>query len=150
MRMAYGDIITAIDPGATTGVTQLKYTTGRDFELVYCGEVKWERRFALRDFVEGSEHIVIERFALYESHSKAMINNEFPSVRIIGIVDAYCNEFNLLDRVTFQTADSMKMVQVLDIHKERTKGSEHKKDSYKHGRYYIVMNAGLSGDGKSK
>jgi hypothetical protein len=144
MRMKEGDVITAIDPGGTTGVTQLRYKGAKDFEIICCVEVPWDRRFKLRDFVLGSDHIVIERFALYESHAKQMINNEFPSVRIIGIVEAYANELDLIGQMTFQPAQAMQSVLVLPEHVAFTKGSEHKKDSYKHGRYYIVMNAGLS------
>lgn len=144
VRMKIGEYIVAIDPGQTTGVSQMKYTGERNFELVYCQEIPWDRRFKLRELVKGMSHVVIERFALYESHAKAMVNNEFPSVRIIGIVDAYCNEFDLLDRVTFQGAQSMQSVLVLPEHTAMTKGSEHRKDSYRHGRYYIVMNSGTS------
>lgn len=134
-----GARITVIDPGVTTGVCQLRYLGKRDFEIICVVEVKWERRFSLREYIQGVHHIVIERFALYESKKSDMVNNEFPSVRIIGICEAYMNELDMLDAVTYQPAAVMSNVAVLPQHEYLVKGSEHKKDAYKHGRYFILM-----------
>jgi hypothetical protein len=134
-----GARITVIDPGETTGVCQMRYLGKRDFEVLFIDQIPWNRRFRMREFIQGVHHIVIERFALYASHSKDMINNEFPSVRIIGICEAYMNEFDMLDAVTYQPASVMTNVAILPQHAEYVKGSEHKKDAYRHGRYFILM-----------
>jgi hypothetical protein len=140
IQLIAGAKITIIDPGVTTGVCQLLYLGKRDFEVICVVEVPWERRFALREYIAGVHHIVIERFALYASHKDQMVNNTFPSVQVIGICEAYMNELDMLDAVTYQPASSMTQVAILPHHEYLVRGSEHKKDAYKHGRYFILMN----------
>jgi len=139
LTLQAGQLITVIDPGVTTGVCQMRYLGKRDFDVLCVVEVPWDRRFSLREYIKGVQYIVIERFALYETHKNDMVNNTFPSVQVIGICDAYMYEYDMLDRVTFQPASSMTQVAILPQHEYLVRGSEHKKDAYRHGRYYILM-----------
>lgn len=135
-----GAMIVGIDPGETTGVCQIRYGGSRVFEVISAVALPWERRFRLDEYISGMDYVVIERFSLYASHKDTMVNNEFPSVRIIGIVDYICYLRNLDDRMYFQPASVMGNVKVLPEHEKYIPPGEHARDAYKHIRYFILVN----------
>lgn len=136
-----GAKIIAIDPGLTTGVCCIIYRGAKDFDVQCTLEIPWEKRHSIRAHIIGVDFIVIERFALYQSKARTMVNDEFPSVWMSGIVDSYAKDLNLADAIYIQPAHLMANVAIDPKHIKIIGGdSEHKKDSYKHARYFIIVN----------
>lgn len=140
MKIEVGDQLLAVDPGLTTGIVVGEYKGGYDFDIIYAADVKWDRRFVFRELVPAKaiRHIIYERFALYESKARDQINNTFPSVRVIGILEAYCNECDKLDWMVEQPAAVHTKVKITDAHTDRLKLLHHARSAYKHLRYYII------------
>lgn len=115
------------------------------FEIIQIGEIGWEDRFTIWDVLDKHRKfwgmpyraIVTEDFKLYAHKAQAQVNNDFPSVRFIGILDSYCHTRNV--PLVFQMASVRKSVKVLDEHKDLIKSSPHSRDAYQHLRYYIVV-----------
>jgi hypothetical protein len=136
-----GDLMLVIDPGLTTGVCRGVYTGGRTFDVLSCGEVGWDDRFVLRELVgERPHHIIVESFHLYAHKAQDQINNTFPSVHIIGMVDALAWIMGIVNRIVYQPASVRTGIQVLPEHESDVKGSAHMHDSYQHLRYYVLTN----------
>lgn len=132
----------AIDPGSTTGFVEAE-TSLVGITLLRVIEIPWERRFALRDLLwnEGSQpvpdKVIIESFRLYAHRAQSQVNNDFPSVRVIGIVEAALHEFGWLDKLVFQPASVRSRVVVASPYREQLR-SPHTHDAFQHIRYYYV------------
>lgn len=134
--------IVSIDPGKTTGVCAIRYKGKNSFEVLLSCEVSWESRYTLYDILSRYQpvYIVLESFRLYPHKAQEQIGSDFPSSRIIGMVEAYAQQLGLA-APTFQPAVCMQMVEVLPEHKGYLRmTSEHRKDAYKHARYFVVAN----------
>ncbi len=139
--------IVAVDPGQTTGWAEGVFNPNtREWDVRDVKEIAWEERFLMRLLLTSSDgpepllpsYIICERFILYPYKAKQQIGSEFPSVRVIGTLEAYLEQLGLLSLLTFQNASVRERVQVLPQHAHLVVGSEHKKDAYQHLRYFIV------------
>lgn len=136
-----GDKLLIVDPGLTTGIAHGVYTGGRTFDLLAAGEVGWYDRFSLRELIlPDIQHIVVESFRLYAHKAEDQINNSFPSVHIIGMVEAFAWLLNINSRIVYQPASVRTGVQVLPEHEAEVIGSAHMHDAYQHLRYYVLTN----------
>lgn len=129
--------ILAIDPGHTTGVV-LGESEGRtDLKLLAAFELAWNDRFKLYEMAYYPAVIVIEDFRLYEHKAMSQVNSDFPSVKIIGMMELVC----YLTGTTLVTKmPSVKnSVKILEEHKEMLGKSPHIQDAYKLLRYYAIL-----------
>jgi hypothetical protein len=143
--------IVAIDPGQTTGVCAIREAhKSDDFQVVGTWQIPWEDRVTFfvalfsGTFALGKsksllpEVVVIENFHLRPGRALEQIGSEFPSVRVIGIVEvlvALCCPKPLL---IFQDPSVIGRVSILPEHEERLAGLIHAQDAYRHARYYHI------------
>lgn len=142
----------SIDPGGTTGVCTFAYPGGiinpDAYTVETALEVTFNNRFwYYRYLAERRDQIgliILERFKLFgkQATMKAQINSEFPSVRIIGIVEAFAYELGLLDKIVFQEPNDRKSAQIPQRDWAIIGPSDHVKDSYRHNRYYGLTHRG--------
>ena len=141
--------VMVFDPGRTTGLAIAEPTgKGEDgrwaFDILACEDIEWDERFDIRPLLVKWQptDIVIESFNLYPGAAagQAKIRSDFPSIQVIGIILAYVNELDLPEPI-FQSPSTRKRAQILAQHRDYTRGSPHKRDAYKHLRYYIVTNS---------
>lgn len=132
--------IVSLDPGQTSGLVVAQISSDANINIIQATELPWGGRFSLRQFLFTAwpDVVVCEAFRLYAQAAKAQINNEFPSVRVIGLLEAYLNETVGLDRLHFQAAMCIQRVEVLEEHKSALRGMVHARDAYKHLRYYAI------------
>jgi hypothetical protein len=140
--------IVAIDPGLTTGYVDLQLSfSDASIRIVRAEEVRWERRFELEKLLFGAEEmppddwphvVVVESFRLYAHKAKDQINNDFPSVRVIGTLEAFLNHRQIMNRLVLQPASVTALVAIEPEHARILGASEHMKDAYKHARYYML------------
>lgn len=147
-------LIVAIDPGKTTGFCVLSCPAGvidpNTYDVYQAHQVEWSDRFffhaffcAHRDHIRA---IIIERFKLFRNPKtmESQINSEFPSVRVIGIVEAYAELFNLGDRIVFQEPNDRKSAQIPRMHHAALGTSDHVRDAYRHARYFVLTHRSKS------
>jgi len=137
-------MIIGIDPGLTTGVCVIDdVVSAREFTIVQSGEISWSNRFWFREFFitnsRSLKTIVIEQFKLYEHKAKSQTGSIIPSARMIGIIEAYAYECNLLPLIVFQPASFISArgnytIQVL----HQLPSSDHVRDAYRHIRKYLL------------
>lgn len=143
-------MLIAIDPGATTGVAFGTNVRDRDFELLSTKLVLWEQRLeyfstTLRDNAAVIAAIIIERFALSSSPllQRSQAGSEFPSVRVIGIIEAYAHLYGLHSKIVYQVPVNMASIRTIPAHHLKLVGaSPHTQDAYKHLRYYVLTRRG--------
>ena len=138
-------MLIAIDPGKTTGICcGVRAHNVQKFDVTLAREVTWNNRFWFREYLfdcrDVIEKIIIERFKLFPKRETmlAQINSEFPSVRIIGIVEAYADIYGLLDKIVYQEPNDRKSVHTPIEHQQALGASDHVKDAYRHLRYYLL------------
>lgn len=149
-----GKLLVSVDPGGTTGFCSLYFAGGLidpDQYTVHTAlEVTFNNRFWYHSFFATQRDqigiIILERFKLFgrQATMKAQINSEFPSVRIIGIVEAFAFQFGLLDKIVFQEPNDRKSAQIPPMHWAAIGPSDHVKDAYRHARYYALTHRGKS------
>lgn len=146
-----GHIIISWDPGGTTGLAIIQYTGGTSFDVLRIAEVSWGSRFETTKAVllaySAIRHnltIVVETFRLREDKKEDLVGSDFPSCQVIGIIQAWCYDFGILDNIVYQEPGIKSRTGILERHYDLVKGSEHKKDAYQHARYYIVHEASKS------
>jgi hypothetical protein len=135
--------VVAFDPGVTTGFVSANWIGGKDFDLLDVEKITWDDRFGtVKNLLRFStpDHVVIEDFRLYHHRMKSQIGKDFPSVQMIGIIQTYCYEMDLLDRITMQPASVRSNVKIADEHLLMVGASPHIQDAYKHLRYFIIVN----------
>lgn len=150
---APGAIISAWDPGETTGICVGKIredlaTSRIYFDVLYSDIISWtdhyKRTAELLDWYRP-DIIVIEGFWLYEGKAKAQVGNTFPSVEVIGVIRARAFDRGLLNRIITQPAALASGVQIKQEHESllyslgTSELREHAKDAYRHLRYYTVQ-----------
>lgn len=143
-KLATGAVILSFDPGLSTGVGLARVGEGTDFDVLQLAILRWENRFAVRDYLEHMpDRILLESFRLYRHKAQHMVNDTFPSCEVIGIIEAYAYQLGILDRVIRQPASVRQNVLVLDKHRDIVAAAgpeDHPRDAYKHIRYHIVVN----------
>lgn len=140
--------ILAIDPGKTTGVVVAEIQDHEVTGIVQQFELGWEERFMLIPFIQGMRpeqgapqqfsEIVLEAFRLYPHEYRRQVGSDFPSVRVIGIVEAAAYLAGGLDSITLLPAGVKSKVAVLEDHGRVLLRSEHVRDAYKLARYYAI------------
>lgn len=151
------DIIMAVDPGQTTGVCIIKefdkapnaLTQIDGFQVMASWQIPWESRisffvalfsgaFATDDgeiLLPGI--VVIESFRLRPGRAMEQIGSEFPSVRVIGIVETLIYQCTVAQPLlVFQEPAIIGRVEILPEHKQQLSGLIHAQDAYRHARYY--------------
>lgn len=135
-------MVLGIDPGYTTGTCLLGLHGNGEIEVLEAHKYEWSKRFEIIPLVErltatGTRvTIVVESFRLYPHKAQQLVGDDFPSVRVIGMVEAACWMHNFA-QIHFQTASQIRRVQVLHDLPIR---SEHIRDAYRHARLFIVDN----------
>lgn len=141
-------IIMGWDPGETTGVCVAEWNQlETSFKVIYSSLVTWPTRLPrIRELIEAYQptNTVVESFRLYESKARDQIGNDFPSVQVIGIIEAYLYMTGL-QLPTYQSASTISgrpPVQILPEHQGllylgTAAMMEHSNDAYKHMRYWI-------------
>ena len=133
--------VVAFDPGETTGFVSARWREGKTFGLIEVALIPWNDRFQQTRDLLGHyhpEHIVVEDFRLYHHRMKSQIGKNFPSVQVIGTIQTYCYEMDLLDRIVMQPASVRSSVKIADEHLLMVGASPHIQDAYKHLRYFII------------
>lgn len=140
-------LILAIDPGQTTGVCALESDPENNIRVVAAVQIPWSRR--IEDFAallagtseEGLQQpdvIVFEAFRLRPGRAMEQVGSIFPSVRVIGIVEALHYTMDLKCPIVYQEPSILSRTEVLEEHKQHFVGREHAADAYRHARYYHV------------
>lgn len=133
-------ILAGFDPGGTTGVCVAKVDRGEFFIIDAC-QVEWDDRLDLLDMMASinPDVVVVESFRLYAHKAQAQINNSFPSVRVIGLLEAawhfHCGSNRLWVE---QPASVMSRVAVMHAHQFALVNKQHAVSAYKHLRYYFT------------
>lgn len=143
------DVIIGIDPGYTTGIAILDNVRRRDapdlvdFNTLAAYEIDWNgRTFATRSLLETYAErvaaIVIEEFKLfpYIDAFESQIGSVMPSARVIGIIEAYADVYNIADRIVFAEVWQRKQVRTRTVDAPVSKRSRHTSDAYAHAYYY--------------
>lgn len=145
-------LLVSIDPGGTTGFCALAFPEGvinpNAYVVHTALEVTFGNRFWYAGFFNANRDniglIILERFKLFPNQKtmQAQINSEFPSVRIIGIVEAYAELYSLRDKIVFQEPNDRKSAQIPPRDWAAIGPSDHVKDAYRHARYYALTQKG--------
>lgn len=155
------DLLFIYDPGGTSGFCCIRHTTGRDFNVVASYEIPWNDRLKIFNVMYSNrtriKAVIIERYQLFKNELtlKSQIGSEMPSARVIGIVElavAICQ----VQPLVFQEPSVMGNVSILPEHRKLiakslkypSQRSEHCKDAYLHGRFYILTVARKQSNGK--
>jgi hypothetical protein len=144
--------IVGIDPGETTGYISTRLHNNGNLEVVEAKEFVWSKRFelmpqlgsmieALRADDPSALEIVMESFFLYPHKARHQIGNYFPSVRVIGVVEAVLWQHNVLSQLTMQPAANMSRVKIL----HPLPASPHIRAAYKHVRYFVTIKYHMKG-----
>ena len=144
--------IVGIDPGETTGVCALETPrNGHVFQVVGVYQIPWEDRVSFfRALFTGGiaqpdgyqllpEIVAIESFRLRPGRAMEQVGSEFPSVRVIGIVEAFLSLCSPQPLLAFQEPVIIGRCQILSEHEQLFRGLVHAGDAYRHARYYYVM-----------
>ncbi len=139
-------LILALDPGVTTGYAIGRATGPVTFDVLELGEIPWETRLSrLMELIETKNFdvIVMEDFRLYKHAAHAQVNSNFPSVHVIGAVEAFVYRsfaaFGFQTKIVFQPASVRQNVKVNVVHVDLTVGKgPHVLDAYLHLKYYVL------------
>jgi len=142
--------IVGIDPGNTTGYCMIDEAPDKSgFQVVSVAQIPWEKRVSFFQALfygtftndkgepQLPEIVVIESFRLHPGRAREQTGSEFPSVRVIGIVEAFvsmcCPKPPLL---VFQEPGVIGRINILPEHESMLSGLVHAADAYRHVRYY--------------
>jgi hypothetical protein len=153
-----GAIVIGVDPGKTTGLAIVEALGSVPFaspagrviqvrwgmQILDASDVPWNDRFVITDIIAawfkqvGNVWVVCEAFNLYAHAAQSQINSDFPSVQIIGMLQAEMHRLNRYDRLIMQPASTRKPIQIKGEYKQPLQGLHHAKDAFKHARYFII------------
>lgn len=136
----------AFDPGKTTGYTLANNVVsegGVTFDLVSVGQIEWADRFSAIDALIGLDvrAIVVEDFKLFAKYANDQINSRFPSVLVIGIIQALAYSKGLSERLAMQDPalrHSTARIKQPE-HAKILRGQRHALAAYQHLRYYLAV-----------
>lgn len=127
----------SIDPGETVG-----YSIWEDSKRLTQGEKKTiDFLIMLEDIIDELDLIIYEGYALRRSSAKAMINNEFITSQVIGVIKwlAYKAKVETVKQSPAQkeffTNNRLKKLGLYD------RGQQHARDSVRHALYYQFFTA---------
>lgn len=132
--------IIGIDPGRTTGYVET-FRSDEGLEVLVAKKIEWHQRHSIIPLIASKVSsdplvptvIVVESFRLYPHEFHHQVGSDFPSVQVIGIIDAACWLASPRPEIIFQPAANKSRVQ---IHHKTVPRSEHVRDAYRHVRYY--------------
>lgn len=149
-----GKLLVSIDPGGTTGFVALHFPGGiinPDAYTIHTAlEVTFFNRFWYGEFFKMHRDIigviVLEEFRLFGNKAtmNAQINSKFPSVHIIGIVEAFAHMYGLSDKIRFQQPNDRKSAGIPKEHWPIIGPSDHVRDAARHARYYALLHRGAN------
>lgn len=132
----------SIDPGETVGWA-VWHEEGQLFDQ---GEYEWEDFLVhLEKMLEKDaiDHIIMEDYRLRKSASKAMINNQFLTVQVIGVIKWFSRKYDIpltlqlpAQAKQFWDNDKLKMIDVYE------RGQRHSRDAVRHGLYFFYNGGG--------
>lgn len=139
--------VAAFDPGQTTGAI-LVDVHKRDISVILgAWEIEWVDRLSIVPLLasmftssygsskpQSLDAIVVESFSLYAHKARQQIGSDFPSVRVMGIIEVAADLQSALGRIRFLPPSCKKGVKIL--HQLPITNSEHVKDAYQLARYY--------------
>jgi hypothetical protein len=144
--------VLGIDPGETTGFVEARFDDD-GFHVVRAADVTWENRFSLMYYlycgtpqqgplIEPPDIVIVESFRLYAHTAHSQIRSDFPSVRVIGMVEAFlynlpCCRPGVFEDIVFQPASSIALVAIEISHRDLVR-TVHQSDAYKHVRYFYI------------
>ena len=149
-------VLVGVDPGATTGVCIVEECSAQadDFQVVSALQIPWEERLSFfQALFSGTsvyaineprlpEVVVIEQFKLRGDAAFHQVGSDFPSVRIIGIIEAmvfvYKEVVGNSPLLVYQPNADIHRVQILPQHEAKFVGLKHAADAYRHLRYYML------------
>lgn len=140
--------ILSVDPGYTTGICIAKCDAD-EFEVIEAGEVKWALYHrVLHTLLAGTyapqgvpltfDFVIVEQFRLRFDKAMTQVGQTFPSVKVISTVETFLWLYNRAPSLVFQEPSQHDRVKILEEHNDLVKGSEHKKDAYRHARYFWI------------
>lgn len=148
--------VAAIDPGKMTGICTaevvLENNLVHELTVLDSSEIGWEQRFyGLEKLVYDYKwnHIIVEDFRLYQSHSKDQINSRFPSSQLIGVAEYLCWKESI--PIHFQMAATRTRAKVTSEYYAQLGGltrngrpsSQHRWDAFQHLKYFVTVKAAL-------
>lgn len=120
----------AIDPGESNGWALFN---GKELEL--SGTVVADELFKMLEIIPVS-YVVYESYRLYSTHAKQMINNNFFTVQVIGVIKYICGKRGI--KYSEQPALIKKSINDNYL---RENGlympSDHRRDAIRHGIYFL-------------
>ena len=141
----------AFDPGRTTGVC-IAEVDKNNFRVTSCFEMSWEARFEITETLISGMYfnariprvpdiVIAESFRLRQGRALEQAGSDFPSSQVIAIIQTYLfmygeDEKHGPDSLILQEPSIQARVQILTKDLPLVTGSEHKKDAYKHARFY--------------
>ena len=133
--------VLAFDPGETTGIVAAELTGPRTYKYIEAWQVKWSERFSIKYLINAltsfpGSVIVCEDFHLYATQAQNQINSYFPSVKVIGIIETWANEYGI--SVFLQPASARVSTNIPDIDKSKLSSQKHARDAYQHMRYWVL------------
>lgn len=137
----------AIDPGATSGVAIGQYLGSRMFIVSEVYELIWSQRFeikkVIRTLAPRIPYIIVEEYRIFPDKAIEQAWSKVPSAQMIGIIEAVADDCHLLHNVFYQKPSQISNTRVLDRDEPLTRSArDHKRDAYKHLRYFVLMNNG--------
>ncbi len=139
-------MILSVDPGMTTGLVVAENIRSPDQFDFYALELNWSQRFwfltFFKDYHPIIEKIIIEEYRLFKHKASDQTNSIIPSVRVIGIIEAYAFEYSLINKIVYQIPAEIKSygkytLNILDHHLEFVGPSKHTRDAYRHLRLFL-------------
>jgi len=142
--------IVGVDPGTTTGVCLIVADDrSNDFQVVGVWQIPWEDRlsffpallhgtFTNQGKPQLPEVVVIESFHLRPGRAMEQVGSVFPSVRIIGIVEAFASLCTPEPLLVLQDPSVIGRVEILQQHSAMLSTLIHAQDAYRHARYYCL------------
>lgn len=138
MTIMKSKIICGWDPGETTGLCIIEADTSFDgFTVALSATIPWKQRLTMiRNIVHAHNAIhIVEDYTIYASKAKDQIGSKVPSARVIGIIAAFCYEYER--EMHLWPASCIERTQILPAHAPlllRPDPGEHARDAYKHAR----------------
>lgn len=138
-------IVLGVDPGKTTGVCMLR--TGKTIEVIMAEQIPWETRLedfwalltaTFREELPVPQYIVVENFRLRPGRAMEQVGSTFPSVEIIGLIEAFGYVTKNFFQIVYQEPGAISRVAILPEHAHFFTGLQHAADAYKHARYFCV------------
>jgi hypothetical protein len=110
--------------------------------LIDVAQVTWDKRFEqlpalIDDDQVPLDMIIAEDFRLYANAAQHLINNLFPAVRVIGMLEAYAHLKNI--PIHLEPPASRMNVTIPDIDAPALVDMKHARDAYRHLRYWVLV-----------